>query len=119
MHTERNNVSNFLPVSGASHSGIPPVELLAGTTGMRPARAVSEGWYFAPLAPNERNSRRRPSSNGGDAQNRTGDGGFADLCLATWLRRRLAVDSTFDAGAASLAVRLWSTCHSTTFGTSW
>ena len=24
---------------------------------------------------------------GGDAQNRTGDGGFADLCLATWLRR--------------------------------
>src|SRR5919201_4905540 len=25
---------------------------------------------------------------GGDAQNRTGDGGFADLCLTTWLRRR-------------------------------
>src|SRR6266851_3613523 len=24
---------------------------------------------------------------GGDAQNRTGDGGFADLCLTTWLRR--------------------------------
>ena len=26
---------------------------------------------------------------GGDAQNRTGDGGFADLCLTTWLRRRM------------------------------
>src|SRR5712691_3955075 len=31
---------------------------------------------------------------GGDAQNRTGDGGFADLCLATWLRRlECALDS--------------------------
>src|SRR5258708_29701998 len=56
---------------------------------------------------------------GGDAQNRTGDGGFADLCLATWLRRRLAVDSTFEGGAGLSRGRLWSTCHSTTFGTSW
>jgi hypothetical protein len=26
---------------------------------------------------------------GGDAQTRTGDGDFADLCLTTWLRRRV------------------------------
>src|SRR6266550_6661476 len=33
---------------------------------------------------------------GGDAQNRTGDGGFADLCLTTWLRRRqVRPDFTF------------------------
>jgi hypothetical protein len=36
-------------------------------------------------APTERSGR---PGFGGDAQNRTGDGGFADLCLATWLRRR-------------------------------
>src|SRR5205807_10647321 len=41
---------------------------------------------------------------GGDAQNRTGDGGFADLCLATWLRRRHVSepDSTREVGAALL-----------------
>ena len=31
---------------------------------------------------------------GGDAENRTRDGGFADLCLATWLRRRPVNDSS-------------------------
>src|SRR5579859_2705239 len=31
--------------------------------------------------------RQLEREGGGDAQNRTGDGGFADLCLATWLRR--------------------------------
>jgi hypothetical protein len=35
--------------------------------------------------------RAEDSDFGGDAQNRTGDGGFADLCLATWLRRRPSV----------------------------
>ena len=33
--------------------------------------------------------RFRWSNAGGDAQIRTGDKGFAGLCLATWLRRRL------------------------------
>src|SRR5713101_328059 len=41
--------------------------------------------FFSMIEPEEwRNQRFRT---GGDAQNRTGDGGFADLCLTTWLRR--------------------------------
>src|SRR6202163_2328494 len=41
-----------------------------------------------PVMGSGRRERRVSSSEfGGDAQNRTGDGGFADLCLATWLRR--------------------------------
>src|ERR1700730_3261601 len=31
---------------------------------------------------------RSKARDGGDAQNRTGDGAFAELCLTTWLRRR-------------------------------
>ncbi len=43
----------------------------------------------------KRAGRRKPAvRNGGDDRIRTGDGGFADLCLATWLRRQTPTDRT-------------------------
>src|SRR6266550_9218932 len=43
---------------------------------------------------------------GGDAQNRTGDGGFADLCLTTWLRRHQAQVSILPLGVAAARLSL-------------
>ena len=37
--------------------------------------------------PPPRQTTKKENKNGGDTQNRTGDKGFADLCLTAWLCR--------------------------------
>ena len=53
-------------------------------------------------------SSATPAYNGGDTQNRTGDKGFADLCLTAWLCRHSKImerETRFELATPALARR--------------
>ena len=63
--------------------------ILVPLTGLEPVRYRYRG-ILSPLrlpVPPPRQTTKKENKNGGDTQNRTGDKGFADLCLTAWLCR--------------------------------
>ena len=75
----------------------------------RTGTGITTRGILSPLrlpVPPPRQTIKKGNKNGGDTQNRTGDKGFADLCLTAWLcRLKVERKTRFELATPSLARR--------------
>ena len=77
----------------------------------RTGTGITTRGILSPLrlpVPPPRQTIKKGNKNGGDTQNRTGDKGFADLCLTAWLCRHMERKTGLEPATPTLA-RLCST----------